>query len=81
MCLLCDDESVYRAYMDYLDEMERRGEGAGRDRAQEPARMRDTASPRVADTTLSLHTPAVHTPAVTAFAAPRSPFVCDQVDE
>jgi hypothetical protein len=25
MCLLCDDEKAYQAYMDYLDAMERQG--------------------------------------------------------
>ena len=27
MCLLCDDEKAYQAYMAYLDEMERQGKG------------------------------------------------------
>jgi len=26
MCLLCDDEKAYQAYMNYLDAMERQGE-------------------------------------------------------
>ncbi|ABE40243.1 hypothetical protein [Rhodopseudomonas pseudopalustris] len=26
MCLLCDDEKAYAAYMNYLDAMERQGE-------------------------------------------------------
>jgi hypothetical protein len=25
MCLLCDDEKAYQAYMDYLDAMQRQG--------------------------------------------------------
>ena len=25
MCLLCDDEKAYQAYMNYLDKMERQG--------------------------------------------------------
>ena len=33
MCLLCGDETAYRAYMDYLDAMERQGETADPDRA------------------------------------------------
>ncbi|GAB1715888.1 MAG: hypothetical protein NTAFB05_09300 [Nitrobacter sp.] len=33
MCLLCGDEKAYRAYMDYLDAMERRGETADPDKA------------------------------------------------
>ena len=28
MCLLCDDEKAYRAYMNYLDAMERQGKAA-----------------------------------------------------
>ena len=28
MCLLCDDEKAYQAYMNYLDAMERQGEAA-----------------------------------------------------
>lgn len=33
MCLLCGDEKAYRAYMDYLDATERRGETADPDKA------------------------------------------------
>jgi hypothetical protein len=29
MCLLCDDEKAYQAYMDYLDAMERQGKSDG----------------------------------------------------
>ncbi|MDD1537338.1 MULTISPECIES: hypothetical protein [unclassified Bradyrhizobium] len=28
MCLLCDDEKAYQAYMNYLDKMERQGKVA-----------------------------------------------------
>jgi hypothetical protein len=28
MCMLCDDEAAYQAYMNYLDAMERRGKVA-----------------------------------------------------
>lgn len=28
MCLLCDDEKAYQAYMSYLDKMERQGKAA-----------------------------------------------------
>ena len=28
MCLLCDDEKAYQAYMNYLDAMERQGRNA-----------------------------------------------------
>ena len=33
MCLLCDDEKAYAAYMNYLDAMERRGKAADPDKA------------------------------------------------
>ncbi|EAQ34654.1 hypothetical protein NB311A_02421 [Nitrobacter sp. Nb-311A] len=33
MCLLCGDETAYRAYMDYLDAMERQGRTADPDEA------------------------------------------------
>jgi hypothetical protein len=33
MCLLCDDEKAYQAYMNYLDAMEREGKVADPDKA------------------------------------------------
>jgi hypothetical protein len=33
MCLLCDDEKAYEAYMSYLDAMERQGKTADPDKA------------------------------------------------
>ena len=33
MCMLCDDEKAYQAYMDYLDAMERQGKAADPDKA------------------------------------------------
>ncbi|PZA12249.1 hypothetical protein DNX69_09620 [Rhodopseudomonas palustris] len=35
MCLLCDDESAYQAYMDYLDAMGRQGKVVDADKAME----------------------------------------------
>jgi hypothetical protein len=35
MCLLCDDEKAYQAYMNYLDEMERQGKAADPDKAMD----------------------------------------------
>jgi hypothetical protein len=35
MCLLCDDEKAYAAYMDYLDAMERQGKTADPDKAMD----------------------------------------------
>jgi hypothetical protein len=33
MCLLCEDEKAYQAYMNYLDQMERQGKTADPDKA------------------------------------------------
>ena len=35
MCLLCDDEKAYQAYMNYLDAMERAGKPADPDQAMD----------------------------------------------
>jgi hypothetical protein len=35
MCLLCDDEKAYQAYMNYLDAMERQGKAADPDQAMD----------------------------------------------
>jgi predicted Rossmann-fold nucleotide-binding protein len=35
MCLLCDDEKAYQAYMNYLDAMRRQGKVADSDKAME----------------------------------------------
>ena len=35
MCLLCDDEKAYQAYMNYLDAMEREGKPADADKAMD----------------------------------------------
>ena len=33
MCMLCDDEKAYQAYMNYLDAMERQGKAVDSDKA------------------------------------------------
>lgn len=33
MCMLCDDEKAYQAYMNYLDAMERQGKAADPEQA------------------------------------------------
>jgi len=73
MCLLCDDEKAYQAYMAYLDEMERQGKGADPDKAMDAAIAVISGATQVADTTLSVHTPSLSTPP--------NPFSCDPVDE
>src|SRR5271154_1118349 len=35
MCMLCDDEKAYQAYMNYLDTMEREGKVADPDKAMD----------------------------------------------
>lgn len=35
MCLLCDDEKAYQAYMNYLEAMERQGKAADPDQAMD----------------------------------------------
>ena len=46
MCLLCDDEKAYQAYMNYLDAMARQGEAADKARAGESDPAKDkTLSP------------------------------------
>ena len=74
MCLLCEDEKAYKAYMDYLDAMARQGNAADPDKAMDAAAATVMTSGKdVADTALSTHFPAA--------PAPRSPFSCDPVDE
>jgi hypothetical protein len=73
MCLLCDDEKAYQAYMAYLDAMERQGKDADPDKAMDAVMAVMAGTTEVADTTLSTHTPSV--------SAPPSPFSCDPVDE
>lgn len=74
MCMLCDDEKTYQAYMAYLDDLERQGKRADIDKGMDAmlaAMMATTADHP--DTTLSTHFPAA--------AVPPSPFSCDPVDE
>ena len=35
MCMLCDDEKAYAAYMNYIDAMERQGKAADPDKAMD----------------------------------------------
>jgi hypothetical protein len=46
MCLLCDDEKAYQAYMDYLDAMERQGKAADPGKAMDAALDRLEAADR-----------------------------------
>jgi hypothetical protein len=71
--MLCDDEKAYKAYMDYLDAMERQGKAADPDRAMDAAATVVASGKDIADTALSTHYPTA--------PVPRSPFSCDPVDE
>ena len=63
MCMLCDDEKAYAAYMNYLDAMERQGKAADPDKAMDAvldqleaadkARAQDRAQDPANDKTLS----------------------------
>lgn len=75
MCMLCEDEKAYKAYMDYLDAMERQGKAVDPNKAMDAAAATKMASGKdIADTTLSTHF-------VPTASAPCSPFSCDPVDE
>ena len=66
MCLLCDDEAAYRAYMAYLDAIEQQGGDPDLDKAMEAA----------------LEVVARDDKAKAARAAePLAQFQCDPVDE
>ena len=70
MCMLCDDEKAYRAYMEYLDAMERQGKAADPDKAMDAVldqlEAADKASARRDDP---------------ASDKPLSPFFCSPVDK
>ena len=46
MCLLCNDEEAYLAYMEYLDAAERKGEEPDLDQAIEAAEAAVKAAPK-----------------------------------
>ena len=75
MCMLCDDEKAYQAYMDYLDAMARKGAPADPDRAMDAALDAVMLSAKVEDNALSTHYVSGAAP------APQNPFSCDPVDE
>jgi hypothetical protein len=49
MCLLCDDEKAYQAYMNYLDTMERAGKPADPDKAMDAVLDQLEAADRARD--------------------------------
>ena len=81
MCMLCDDEKAYQAYMNYLDAVQR-GKGADVDKAIDAVRAAMTGNKaELPDTTLSVHYPSAPASDVAVPPAPRSRFSCDPVDE
>jgi hypothetical protein len=68
MCLLCSDENIYRAYMLYMDEMERNGVDADPDQAMSVALRMVEDEHAKAQAELNKKNPL-------------NPFICDPVDE
>jgi hypothetical protein len=69
MCLLCDDDKAYQAYMNYLDAMERQGKAADPDKAMDAVLDALEAS----DKTRKVDDPAND--------KTLSPFLCSPVDK
>lgn len=71
MCMLCQDEKAYQAYMNYIDAQERAGKMADPDKAmdeilnqlEKDAAARWNRNPWDDDKTLSTHTPFMCSPA------------------
>ena len=72
MCLLCDDEKAYAAYMNYLDAMERQGKVADADKAMDAVLDQLEAADK-ASNTISRDDPAND--------KTLSPFFCSPVDK
>jgi hypothetical protein len=71
MCLLCNDEAAYLAYMNYLDAAEARGEEPDFDKAVDAA----AAALKAADGNAALKTKVKSKPDY------MSAFICDPVDQ
>src|SRR5258708_28909514 len=71
MCLLCDDEKAYQAYMNYLDAMERQGKTADPHQAVDPVLDALEAGDKASNKMLRDDPANDQTP---------SPFVCSPVD-
>ena len=79
MCMLCDDEKAYQAYMNYLDDLQRQGKGADIDKAMDAMLAAMTGNKtELPDTALSAHFPSAP---VASSPPPSSRFSCDPVDE
>lgn len=80
MCILCNDDAAYEAYMAYLDAMQKQGATADPDRATDAALDAMMANAKVEDTTLSVHYTSGSASARKP-KPPKNPFSCDPVDE
>lgn len=84
MCILCNDDAAYEAYMAYLDAMKAQGAAADPDRAMDAALDAMMANTKVEDNALSVHYVSGSAPARkpnTPTKPPKNPFSCDPVDE
>ena len=72
MCMLCDDEKAYAAYMNYLDAMERQGKVADPDKAMDAVLDALEAADKVSGK--SLRDDPAHDKTL-------SPFFCSPVDK
>jgi hypothetical protein len=75
MCLLCDDEKAYAAYMNYLDAMERQGKTADPNQAVEAVLDQLEAADKAR---AKLDGPAQDDPAKDKTL---SPFFCSPIDK
>lgn len=85
MCILCNDDAAYEAYMAYLDAMQKKGAAADPNQAMDAALDAMMANAKVQDskiqdTALSVHYTSGSAPARKP-NTPKNPFSCDPVDE
>ena len=73
MCMLCDDEKTYAAYMNYLDAMERQGKAADPDKAMDAVLDQLEAADKANNTKNKSDDPAND--------KTLSPFFCSPVDK
>lgn len=80
MCILCNDDAAYEAYMAYLDAMQKQGAAADPDKAMDAALDAMMANAKAEDNALSVHYVSGSAPAHKP-KPPKNPFSCDPVDE
>ena len=91
MCILCNDDAAYEAYMAYLDAMQKQRaaadpdkadlDKADLDRAMDAALDAMMANTKAEDNALSVHYVSGPAPARKPNTPPKNPFSCDPVDE